>query len=87
MIVKDIEKRTAMKSNTYDLPTGKDLDAAMRSLTCILCVDRYHDDCLEECKNDKYAQQLAAYLDEQMCVPRDMNALSAAYFKRLAAAL
>jgi len=86
MIVKDIEKRTAMKSNTYDLPTGKDLDATMRSLACILCGDRYDDDCLE-CKNDKYSQKLAAYLDERMCVPRDMNALSAAYFKRLAAAL
>ena len=53
----------------------------------VLCGDRYHDDCLEEGKNDKYAQQLTAYLYERMCVPWDMNALSAAHFKRLAAVI
>jgi len=82
MIVQDIEKRFGT-----DFPTGTDLDATMRSLACILCEDRYDSNCLEECTNDKHVQQLAAFLDERMCVPRDMNALSAAYFKRLAAVL
>jgi glutathione S-transferase len=87
MIVKDIEKIVQTKSNKFELPAGKDLDATMRSLACILCEERYDENCLEECKSDKHVQQLAAFLDFRMSVPRDMNALSAAYFKRLAVAL
>jgi len=87
MIVKDIEKIVQTKSNKFELPAGKDLDATMRSLACILCEERYDENCLEECQSDKHVQQLAAFLDFRMSVPRDMNALSAAYFKRLAVAL
>lgn len=90
MIVADILKRMGTKKdkNNFDLPVDeKELDFTMRSLACILCDDRYDSDIVEECKNDKSVQVLASFLDERMCVPRDMGALSAACFKRIAAAL
>ncbi len=85
MIAKDILKRLGMKSNKHDLPSDEEqLDATMRSLACILCEDRYDKSTLDECKNDDHVKTLASFLDERMCVPRDMGALSAACYKRLA---
>ena len=88
LIVKDVAKRVGVKSNIFDLPSNeKDLDLAMRSLACVLCDDRYDKDTVEECKNDSYVKAIALFLDERMCVPRDMGAMSAACIKRLAASL
>jgi glutathione S-transferase len=86
MIVKDIVKRVGMKTNKFDLPLDeKELDVTIRSLACILCGDRYDCEIIEECEIGEHVKTLASFLDERMCVPRDMGALSAACFKRLAA--
>ena len=81
-IVKDISKN----NKNYDLPSDtNELDETMRSLACLLCnEDRYSDEIVQTCKDKhgKHVRSLAAFLDDRMCVPRDMGVLSAAYFKR-----
>jgi len=77
-------RKDALK-NYSDGDTSADLDEAMRSLAVLLCGEGSFskervDACREQCGES--ARSLAAFLDERMCVPRDMGALSAAHFKR-----
>lgn len=82
MIVNDIEKRRDMKTTAHDLPAGQELDESLRCLASILCDDEFESS-LSECKQNFHVTEIAAFLDERMCVPRDMGALSAAYFKKI----
>jgi len=62
------------------------LDAAMRSLAVALCDEERFSSAVREACEDECGgsvRSLAAFLDERMCVPRDMGALSAAHFKRI----
>ena len=74
-ILKDIEKRKSIK-----LP--KDVDGALRGVIITLINDYDDNDITDESRNDIGA--LASFLDERMCVPRDMGAMSAAALKRIA---
>jgi len=61
------------------------LDEAMRSLAVCLCDEnRFPGDVVRACEERRGTElrSLAAFLDDRMCVPRDMGALSAAWFKR-----
>lgn len=61
------------------------LDEAMRSLAVLLCDEnRFSESTVEACEELRGTElrALAAFLDDRMCVPRDMGALSAAWFKR-----
>ena len=77
-------RKDALK-NYNDGDTITDLDEGMRSLAVLLCDEGSFsqervDACRERCGES--ARSLAAFLNERMCVPRDMGALSASYFKR-----
>jgi len=64
---------------------GDALDEAMRSLA-VLLLDQpfFSEDIVRACEEFRGTEvrSLAAFLDDRMCVPRDMGALSAACFKR-----
>lgn len=64
-------------------PTTEATDAALRGLASSL-LDERNDNNSEVAgdNNDDYVGVLASFLDERMCVPRDMGALSAAAVKR-----
>ena len=90
-IVKDIMKRAGSLEGKGIPLDEKNLDSAMRALATILIYGKEtgkYDD-LEQYSaeaasvNGVYA--LAAFLDDRMCVPRDMGSMSAAAIKRLAA--
>ena len=58
------------------------LEQAMRSLSVLLCGEnKFSKSIIEACEGTEVSS-LAAFLDERMSVPRDMGALSAAWFKR-----
>lgn len=77
-IIKDMLKRGCDKG----IPTSEEeVDSSLRALACIL---------LDKGENVKDVPGLAAiakFLDERMCVPRDMGAMSAATIKILACEL
>lgn len=75
-IVKDTLKRTA--GNGGVLPTTREgLEEAMRGLASCLLKDTS--------VSSSSVVALAKFLDERMCVPRDMGAMSAAFIKKVAA--
>jgi hypothetical protein len=80
-LAKDVAKNCADDS----LADHQVLDEAMRSLAVLLCDSgRFSDTVVGACEELRGTElhSLAAFLDERMCVPRDMGALSAAWFKR-----
>ena len=82
-ICRDVAKNCNVPSLSNDQET---LEQAMRSLSVLLCGESTFSEaaiaaCEENCGTE--VRSLAAFLDERMCVPRDMGALSAACFKRL----
>ncbi len=90
-ILKDIQKRvgTSSKNKYSELGSSSegDIDEAMRAMICLLCED---EDAFQGSISmdgaKTYAQiieDLATYLDDRMCVPRDMGCPSAATIKRL----
>ena len=91
-IVKDTLKRAnSLKGKGIPLDE-KNLDSAMRALATILIYGTANDgryDKLEqasaEAANVDGVYALANFLDERMCVPRDMGSMSANAIKRLAA--
>ena len=91
-IVKDTVKRSSSLEGKGIPLDEKNLDLAMRALATILIYGTEDDGKYDELKeayseaanvNGVYA--LAKFLDERMCVPRDMGSMSAAAIKRLAA--
>lgn len=86
MILADIQKRKSAKLVDQCLPDkDEELDIIMRALATVLSEDMFDVDVIEKCKQINHVFDLAAYLDQRMCVPRDMSRLSAACIKRLAA--
>ena len=92
-IVTDTLKRSAALEGT-GVPLDRDgLDGAMRALATVLACDGaeggQHYGELEvaarEAEEVEGVFALARFLDERMCVPRDMGSMSAAAIKRLAA--
>ncbi|KAL7536767.1 hypothetical protein ACHAWF_005556 [Thalassiosira exigua] len=90
-IVKDTLKRTDALEGTGVPLDEAGLDEAMRALASILIYGDEEDGSYEdlawvskEARNVKGAFAMARFLDERMCVPRDMGALSAEAVKRLA---
>jgi glutathione S-transferase len=79
--------RDAAKGTLGDSYSEKEIDAALHGLVSRLI--KYHDegdDATFDDSNEACAD-LAAYLDERMCVPRDMGSMSAATIKRAAVAM
>ena len=84
-IIKDLEKRRASNED-MKLWTEEQVDEAMRAMVTLLCQDL--EDFGEDLNGlmEDYVEDvgvLATYLDNRMCVPRDMGCLSAATIKRL----
>ena len=95
-ILQDTLKRNPQKGVLSD--DNDELDATLRALAYVLCyedADAHENEHTHEheedadrslaqtFKEDRRVQALASFLDERMCVPRDMGAISAAYFKRI----
>jgi hypothetical protein len=77
-IIKDMLNRGGDKGL---LSSEEEVDSSLRALACVL---------LDQGDNVKDVTGLAAiakFLDERMCVPRDMGAMSAATIKILASEL
>jgi len=81
-IARDVETNCGDSSLSGDV-----LDEAMRSLAVLLCGAHggFSAETIEACGEEGGGdpRRLAGFLDDRMCVPRDMGALSAACFKRL----
>lgn len=75
-----------IKQKTPGLPTVEDeLDALLKELVNILATTPAGEDySTGDLENSDGVQKLAAFLDERMCVPRDMGEMSAACIKDLA---
>lgn len=88
-IVKDTLKRAASLEGTGVPLDEENLDRAMRALATLLIYDdgKYAE--LEQAYSEATSVDgvyaMAKFLDERMCVPRDMGSMSAAAIKRLAA--
>jgi len=81
-IIKDAVHQRKIKNNNYDLPTDEEeLNAILRELVHVLCTNTPD---YENLQNAKRVGAFAAFLDERMCVPRDMGCLSAAHIKKIA---
>jgi glutathione S-transferase len=82
-IVKDTQRRATDRTWVEtDLPeTAHEVDETLRELVDVLLNDDY--DLLTNASR-RSVGSLAAFLDERMCVPRDMGAMSAATIKVLA---
>ena len=81
-IMQDAAKNCA---NSSLIDNNETLDEAMRSLATLLCDSgKFSEDIVMACEEKRGTElrSLAAFLDDRMCVPRDMGALSAAWFKR-----
>lgn len=75
----DVLKRAGGSALEGLLPsTESDLDEALRALVCVLL------DSDEDAKSTLGVGTLVSFLDERMCVPRDMGAMSASAIKKLA---
>jgi len=83
-IMMDIMKRINSGEASQLPPDPEIVDEAMRSLAVLLCDDdRFQDGAIKRlCNSNEHHKMLASFLDERMCVPRDMGSLSAAHFKR-----
>ena len=88
-IIKDTLKRSATLEGTVPLDE-KGLDNAMRALTTLLIYGdkedgQYEDlaDAAREAVDVNGVFEMAKFLDERMCVPRDMGSMSADAIKRL----
>lgn len=82
-IAKDASKNCA---DSAVVGSSETLDEAMRSLAVLLCdKDRFSEPIVAACEERRGTElrSLAAFLDDRICVPRDMGAPSAAWFKRL----
>ena len=79
-ILKDILKRSPQG---MDMDDEESIDLAIRALAAILS-DTLSEEDLAECKSVSGVSALATFLDDRMCVPRDMGSMSAASIKRLA---
>ena len=95
-IVTDIEKRVKFTKEWKEkLPLQKEngLDNAMRTLIYLLLQEGKSMDDILAIQDDidisllNDVGMLAAFLDERMCVPRDMGEMSAAAIKRIATRL
>lgn len=89
-IVVDALKRGDTLEGTGLPLNEKGLDEAMRALSAILIYgseeDGHYEDievAAKEAANVNGVFQLAKFLDERMCVPRDMGSMSAGAIKRL----
>lgn len=86
-IMKDIEKRAVISHPLLAECTQDGVDVAMRAMVCLLCQDDLDfRDCELNTRCMSYKEDIvlvATYLDDRMCVPRDMGCLSAAALKRL----
>lgn len=89
-IVKDTLKRAASLEGKGIPLDEENLDRAMRALATLLIYDdggKYAE--LEQASTEAESVDgvyaMAKFLDERMCVPRDMGSMSAAAIKRLAA--
>lgn len=89
-IVKDTLKRSATLEGTGLPLDEKGLDNAMRALTTLLIYgdkeDGQYEDlavAAKEAVNVNGVFAMAKFLDERMCVPRDMGSMSADAFNRL----
>jgi len=88
-ICADVRSQKAPSSKCWverGLPVDNDgvLDEAMRGLASALMKDT-DGEAAEVVRSVEGSAALAGYLDERMCVPRDMGALPAGVIKRLAA--
>lgn len=84
-IVMDALKRA---NGENQLPTTEEeLDQVIRAMVCALDdIDGVFDrELINQCRGTRGVKALASFLDERMCVPRDMGSFSAAAIKRLAA--
>jgi len=83
---KAIVKDTTKRLGDY---TEQDIDLSLQVLVQQL-LQWHHDDeekILAYGENKDIVANLAAFLDERMCVPRDMGAMSAATIKKLSISL
>jgi len=76
-IIKDIERRMSI-TPSWKSKLPENIDSALRELVMVLINDDDSDDVSDG------IGALASFLDERMCVPRDMGAMSAAALKRVA---
>lgn len=85
-ILKDIQKQQQRKKiQAQALPESEEeLDATLRGLVSVLLQSEPSDWDTASLDNEEMVGSLAAFLDERMCVPRDMGAMSAACIKDLA---
>ena len=90
-IVIDTLKRADSLQNSGIPLDEKGLDSAMLALATILVYGSKEDGCYnelevaaKEARDDTGVYALAKFLDERMCVPRDMGMMSADSLKRLA---
>jgi len=86
-IIMDFSKRKNSNGNIEiekGLPVvGDELDTCMRAIVCLLCKDNFGEDIMKECSDVSGVRELTLFLDERMCVPRDMGSLSAQSMKKL----
>uniref|UniRef100_A0A7S4MTS2 GST C-terminal domain-containing protein n=1 Tax=Odontella aurita TaxID=265563 RepID=A0A7S4MTS2_9STRA len=86
-IAADIGKRLSQSGKWVNagLPSDENgLEEAMRGLAAVLIKEGEISSADSESTLSKEVISLASYLDERMCVPRDMGSMSAAAMKRLA---
>ncbi|KAL3799765.1 hypothetical protein HJC23_010415 [Cyclotella cryptica] len=94
IVMDTLKQCTRSNSNSKSILTDeKQLDEAMRALSTILVYGADEDGMYDELNiaskeayNVDGVLDLAAFLDERMCVPRDMGAMSADAIKRVATA-
>lgn len=91
LIVKDTLKRVDLLKDMNMPLDEKGLDEAMRALAAILIYGKKEDGkyneleaASDEAFNVRGVLELALFLDQRMCVPRDMGSMSADAIKRVA---
>jgi glutathione S-transferase len=90
-ITKDVERLAKPPHSRQSLPTGSDLDSAMMALVTVLLSPGTISDMKDAANANDHSPHdvgiLASFLDERMCVPRDMGLPCALAIKRVAAIL
>lgn len=79
-IINDIERQMKFKKEWKQKLSGMNLDQTLRALVDCLIIGEF-----EESSSTSGVSILASFLDDRMCVPRDMSELSALSIKRIAA--